>query len=369
MRLLQRIQAPDEEAAAERTWSVVRAAYREREPVLRSRRRARPALLLAAALAVVAGAATSPGRAVIGSLRKAVGVEHAAPELFRLPMAGRLLVNSSAGPWIVKADGSKRHLGGWRDAAWSPHGLYVVASRANELAALDPQGHVRWTLSRPAVRLPSWGGSTADTRIAYLTTSRLHVVAGDGTQDGDAGGMPAAARVAPAWRPGAGLLLAYVTTRGRVKSFDAAGTSAWQSSVLFPHPRSLEWSSDGQRLLVVTRDKVAVLRGGRPLSLRSERVEAATFRPGTHDVTVIRRRGPTSEALVGGRVVFRGTGSFEDLAWSPDGRWLLLTWPTADQWVFVRVTGPRKIVAVSNVTRQFGGGSFPTLAGWCCSAP
>jgi hypothetical protein len=336
---------------------------------VRPRRRARPALLLAAALVVVAGAATSPGRAVIGSLREAVGVKRAAPELFRLPTAGRLLVNSGSGPWIVQADGSKRHLGGWRDAAWSPHGLYVVASRANELAALDPQGHVRWTLSRPAVRFPSWGGSTADTRIAYLTTSRLHVVAGDGTQDGDAGGMPAAARVAPAWQPGKGLLLAYVTTRGRVRSFDAAGSSSWQSSVLFPHPRSLEWSTDGRLLLVATRDKVAVLRDGRPLAVRSERVRAATFRPGTHDVTLIRQRNGTSEALVADRVVFRGTGSFGDLAWSPDGRWLLVTWPTADQWVFVRVTGPRRIVAVSNVTRQFGGGAFPTIAGWCCSAP
>jgi hypothetical protein len=368
MRRLQRQPAPAERDAEERAWSVVRAAYREREPVAHAPRRVRPLVATAAALAIVAGAATSPGRSVIGSLRKAVGVEHAAPELFRLPAAGRLLVSSGSGPWIVQADGSKRHLGGWRDAAWSPHGRYVVASRANELAALDPQGHVRWTLSRPAVRVPSWGGSRTDTRIAYLTTSRLHVVAGDGTQDGDAGGMPAAARVAPAWRPGAGLLLAYVTTRGRVKSFDVTGASAWQSSVLLPHPHSLEWSTDGQRLLVVTRDKLAVLRDGRPLTLRSERVVAAAFRPGTHDVAVIRRRGSTSEALLAGRVVFRGTGSFQDLVWSPDGRWLLVSWPTADQWVFVRVAGPRRIVAVSNVTRQFGGGSFPTIGGWCCSA-
>ena len=85
-------------------------------------------------------------------------------------------------------------------------------------------------------------------------------------------------------------------------------------------------------------------------------------------MTLIRQRNGTSEALVAGRVIFRGTGSFGDLAWSPDGRWLLVTWPTADQWVFVRVTGPRRIVAVSNVTRQFGGGAFPRIAGWCCSA-
>ena len=47
-----------------------------------------------------------------------------------------------------------------------------------------------------------------------------------------------------------------------------------------------------------------------------------------------------------------------------DGRWLLLTWPTADQWVFVRVTGGRRIVAVSGITRQLG--ARASVAGWCC---
>ena len=74
-------------------------------------------------------------------------------------------------------------------------------------------------------------------------------------------------------------------------------------------------------------------------------------------------------ALVGAHAtVFRGTGEFRDLASSPDGTWLLITWSTADQWVFVRVFGKRKIVAVSGVTRQFGGGTFPRIAGWCCSS-
>ena len=71
--------------------------------------------------------------------------------------------------------------------------------------------------------------------------------------------------------------------------------------------------------------------------------------------------------MAGGRVVFRGTGEFRDVARSPDGRWLLVTWPTADQWVFVRTDGRRKIEAVSGITRQFGGGSFPRIAGWCCA--
>ena len=113
-------------------------------------------------------------------------------------------------------------------------------------------------------------------------------------------------------------------------------------------------------------DKVAVLRSGKPVFVRFARVALAAFRPGTHAVAEIRTLGGTSEVVLGRRVLFRGTGEFRQLAWSPDGRWLLVTWPTADQWIFVRVAGRRRIVAVSAITRQFGGGAFPSVAGWCC---
>ena len=89
--------------------------------------------------------------------------------------------------------------------------------------------------------------------------------------------------------------------------------------------------------------------------------------PGPLTAGTIQKRGASSEVVVDGRVVFRGTGEFRDVARSPDGRWLLVTWPTADQWVFVRTAGQRKIEAVSGITRQFGGGSFPRIAGWCCA--
>src|SRR5258708_5059304 len=132
MRALHRVHLPDETEAGERTWEVVRSAYQVREPLPRAHRRARPLLLAATALAIVAAAVSSPGRAVLGSLRETIGVKRAAPELFRLPGAGRLLVRSDTGPWLVQPNGSKRLLVGWRDAAWSPHGIYVVASRPNE---------------------------------------------------------------------------------------------------------------------------------------------------------------------------------------------------------------------------------------------
>jgi hypothetical protein len=48
---------------------------------------------------------------------------------------------------------------------------------------------------------------------------------------------------------------------------------------------------------------------------------------------------------------------------SPNGRWVLVTWPTANQWVFVRVR-PRRIVGASRISGQFGG--FPRTVSWCC---
>ena len=55
--------------------------------------------------------------------------------------------------------------------------------RPNELVALEPDGDLRWTLARPDVRFPRWGGTRTDTRIAYLSTARLRVVAGNGKGD------------------------------------------------------------------------------------------------------------------------------------------------------------------------------------------
>jgi hypothetical protein len=303
--------------AEERAWQVVRAAYEERTPAPRERKAWRPVLVLAA-VAVVAGAVASPpGQAVLDSIREVVGIERARPALFSLPAPGQLLVESADGVWVVQADGSKRRLGDWREASWSPLGRFVVVARANELAALEPDGDVRWSLARPRVRFPRWAGDRIDTRIAYLSGTSLRVVAGDGTDDRLLRRNVAA--VAPAWLPGEGFRLAYTDGAGRTVAVDA--------------------------------DTGRVLRGG------AVPAPAAT----------IRRRGAASEVVADGRVAFRGTGVFRDAARTPDGRWLLVTWPTADQWVFVRLSGGRKIVAVSGITEQFGGGAFPRIAGWCCA--
>jgi hypothetical protein len=66
------------------------------------------------------------------------------------------------------------------------------------------------------------------------------------------------------------------------------------------------------------------------------------------------------------RRVFAGAGAFTGLEWSPDGRWLLVAWRDADQWLFLRSAGVRAVRGVSDISRQFGG-AFPALGGWCCA--
>jgi hypothetical protein len=95
----------------------------------------------------------------------------------------------------------------------------------------------------------------------------------------------------------------------------------------------------------------------------------AAIRPGAREAAVIRVHGSQSTVfrLSTGTSLFSGTGTFDQVTWSPDGRWLLVTWPTADQWVFVRVDGKRKIRAVSNVSEQFRSRTFPRVEDWCCA--
>jgi hypothetical protein len=372
--LLRELPIPEQEEARRRSHAVVTAAFAEREPTPPRRHYLRPALALVAVAAVAAAAASPPGRAVLGSLRKTVaGEKRAAPELFRLPSGGRLLVNSSHGPWIVQADGSRRRLGDYRDASWSPHGKYVVVARRDEVVAVTPKGDVHWTVPRPRVRFARWGGTRIDTRVAYLSGSRLHMVAGDGTGDIDLCGEPPAAPVAPEWRPpGLPHVLAFATADGRVSVLDADRCAlAWRSAP-FAHPRVLRWSEDGRRLLLVTHDKLVAFdeRRARPLAVRFMRgVTDVAFRPGSHELALV--RGGEVLALSADRLgatprrLFRVTGRIGQIAWSPNGRWLLVTWPDADQFLFVR---GRRIRAFSGIARQFGGGAFPRIGGWCCTS-
>src|SRR5262245_51152508 len=379
-RRLQSVSPPDEAGAERRAWAVVRTAFAEREPVPRHRSFVRPVIALAVLGAVIAAAVSPPGRAVLGRIRKAIAptrIERSAPALFSLPAPGRLLAESSAGVWVVHRDGSKRLLHGYREAAWSPHGRFVVGSGRNRLSAIEPDGDVHWTLSRPGVSLPRWGGTRTDTRIAYVTRPAplppaLRVVAGNGTHDHWVAKQFVS--VAPAWQPGRVGVLAVAHSDGRVRIW-ATDTRA----VLGVSPRGLKpiqlgWSSDGRRLFALERHELRIL-GPRARSIAARRLPAGwqatamAIRPGSAAVAVSLRRAGQSEVLVlqSGRVrrAFAGAGAFSALAWSPDGRWLLIALRDADQWVFLGAGG--RLSAVSNITEEFRSTRFPTLAGWCCA--
>ena len=367
-RELESIEIPGESEARARTWSVLSAAFTERQPVERPSRRMRLALAAAIVVAALAAVFSSPGRAVLDEIREVVGVERAQPALFSLPSPGRLLVASDAGVWVVQQDGSKRLLGAYREASWSPFGRFVVAARENELAALEPDGDVRWTLARPGVRFPRWTGTETDTRIAYVDRTGIRVVAGDGT--GDRLLVPGASGPI-AWRPGAGFVLAH-TTATRARAIDATTEAVvWQAPRPAGRVTTVEWSSNGRRVLVLSPHHLGVYDGrGRLVDQESPSenwpdVDAA-FRPETTEVAVARVHGSQSSAyILSGRQIVNGTGVFRELEWAPDGRWLIVTWQTADQWIVARAGG-RPIRGVSNVSEQFRSRSFPRVQGWCC---
>jgi hypothetical protein len=378
-RTLQSVSPPDETGAERRAWSVVRAAFAEREPVERRRSFVRPVLVLAVVAAVIAAAASPPGRAVLGSIRKALAptrVERAEPALFSLPAPGRLLVESTAGVWVVHADGSKRLLHPYREAGWSPHGRFVVGSSRNRLAALEPGGVVHWTLARPDISFPAWGGTRTDTRIAYFTKARvtpaLRVVAGNGTHDHWV--AKDFLRVAPVWQPGTVDVLALAHVDGRVRIWATDRRALIGTSPPGLKPVQLAWSSDGRRLFVLERHRLLVLGPrARPIARRrlptGWRATAMAVQPHAGAIAVSLASGRQSEVLVlsHGRVrrAFAGTGEFSGLAWSPGSRWLLIALKDADQWVFVGSGG--RLSAVSNIKEEFKSNHFPTLAGWCCA--
>lgn len=356
---------------AERAWTAVATSFASRERVAPPSRQRYAALALAVAVAAVAGAVASPaGRAVIDRVREVVGVEKAQPALFSLPAAGRLLAASERGVWVVAADGSKRLLGPYREASWSPFGRFLVATRRNELAALEPSGRVRWTLARRGARGARWTGTRTDTRIAYVAADGIRVVAGDGT--GDRLLVPGA-RGPLAWWPGPGFVLAYAGARNVHLLDVSTGRVEWS----VPRPggpvTTIAWSRDGRRLLILTPHHLRVVdRLGRVVGQEDPsdgtRDVAAAFRPGSRTPAVTRVHGSQSSTYyLAGDTLFRRAGRFRELAWSPDGRWLVIGWPAADQWVFVRADG-RRVRAVANLATAFQSGRAPRVLEWCCPA-
>lgn len=368
--------APGERESADGSWRIVRAAFAEREPV-RARRSRWPLVAAAAAAAVAAAALSAPGLAVLDSLRNAVrGERNANPALFALPASGRLLVESDRGTWVIQQDGSKRLLAGYRGASWSPNGLFLAALHGHELRALEPGGDVHWSLARPgALRSPVWSDASPPCcRIGYLAGDELRVVDGDGT--GDRAVARGVRTTRPAWQPGTHEL-AYVDAAGDVRLTDGDTGRALGTIGLPQAPLALDWSPAGA-LLARARSSLTVLGPGgsrhdlvggplaapivdAELSPDGRQVAFVQTTAGRSTLWLVPRLRPDGSAA---RRVFTGAGEFSGVTWSPDGKWLLLDWRSAGQWLFIRSAAVRKIRAVSNIAGNFGRNA--KIAGWCC---
>ena len=349
-RRLSELRAPEEAEAEERSWEVVRSAYAERTPIRPSPRNRRLVLALAAGALLLAIGLSPAGAEVVDLVRDVVdtGEPNARPQLRSLPAQGELLVQSDDGPWIVREDGSKRLLDDFDTASWSPHGLYVVVGKGRELAALETDGDVRWTFPAPGVvRDPRWSGSAADTRIAYLSGDDLRVIAGDGNPETDHLIARDVSPVAPSWRPigysklgGSPFVLSYLDGDKRVRTVDAETGARVHTTEL-----------DRERLTAPTMGQSA----GPALS-PDGRSLAAIIPTRNGDQLSLHRAGET-------QVLFRAGGRLTGPTWSPDGRWLLVGWPAADQWLFIDTLHPRRVVAFDRISEQFEAG-FPSVAGW-----
>jgi len=409
--LLRDAPVPEEREAEERGLRVVSAAFRERIPTPRSQPRARLALVLAAVLALPALVLSPAGAAVRDLIDDVIepGVEDAEPALTRLPGGGRLLVESAQGPWVVQPDGSRRLLGDYDQAGWSPRGLFVIAARDRTLVALEPDGDARWSLSRPQpIADPRWSPFPGF-RVAYRAGDSLRVVAGDGT--GDTLLARGVEPVAPSWRPGPGHVLAYVNGEGKLLIVNTDTRDPLGSITALPDTSILGWAPDGTALVQAAPTEVRITEL-RPRKLKAKLaatathsvplpsgaiVRAAGFSPDgeklalllsvpAHSEPPIRSGevrgltglGQASEVLLtdrfgaGARRLFSAPGRLDDLAWSPDGSRLLVTWRDADQWLFIPVTGRGRTTAVDGISGQFSPGaerpSYPSVdpSGWCC---
>lgn len=391
------------EGAEERGLRVVEAAYAEREAPRRDGRESRwplPRFALALGLsALLLALVLSPaGAAVRDWVDEAFTASAPRPEptLARIPGGGRLLVQTAEGPWVVQPDGSRRLLGDYDAASWSPHGLFVAAAENRTLSALEPDGTPRWSITAPKrvafpgrrVAAPSW--SPSGERIAYRSGLDLRVIAGDGTEDRMiAGGI---SPVGMTWSPFGDPTLAYVSAAGRLRIVNTESGAELADAPALTGIAEIDWGAGGKAILEASPRELR-LRGVRPRKLPPRPSIAASHRlPLPAGATVVdaalaperpfvaasitrwKKRGTYSEIVVfrpgrAPQVLLTVPGSLGQVEWSPDGRRVLAAWPGANQWLFLPLGGGRGR-AIANISRAFSPGgdptSFPLVEGWCC---
>jgi WD40-like Beta Propeller Repeat len=418
-RALWEVAIPEPPEAEERGRAIVEAAFAERTashselpgavtPTNSERRRRRPLPRLALGLSLAALLAIlllSPaGAAVRGWVDDTFTASAPRPEpaLTRIPGSGRLLVQTGEGPWVVQPDGSRRLLGDYEEASWSPHGIFVAAAKGRTLSAVAPDGTPHWSLTAAArVGGPRW--SPSGERIAYRSGFDLRVVAGDGTEDHLVAGATAAgtspgarispAYVAPAWSPDGKNELAYVTAAGRLRIVNSESGALLTTASAMRRITWMDWADRGRKILEASPGALRwrpVWPAGHPTRPALGQSHALPLPTGATvvdavlasqhslvaaSVTFWKQHGTRSEVIVFGhdsrtsRVLLTVPGSLGQVEWSPDGRRLLVAWPGANQWLFLPL-GHGKGRAVANISRAFAPGgqatSFPRIEGWCC---
>jgi len=408
--------------AEERGRRIVAAAFAEREsgaedarsepggamaPQTSERRRRRPIPRLALGLSLatlLAALLLSPAGA---DVRDWVGdalttsTPRPEPTLARVPGGGSLLVQTGEGPVVVRPDGSRKLLGDYEGATWSPHGLFVAAVKKRTLSALEPDGTPRWSITAAQrVSVPRW--SPSGERIAYLSGFDLRVIAGDGTEDrllaGSTGaGTPPEARISPAyvppaWSPTGENALAYVTGASRLRILDSETGAVLAAAPALQRITWMDWADGGRKILEAAPGTLRlrpVLPAGHPSrpALGKARLLPLPPRASVNDATLApqspvvavsithwRKHGTYSEILVfrpgqGPRTLLSVPGSLGQVEWSPDGKRLLVAWPGANQWLFLPF-GRGKGSAIANISKAIAPSgrptSFPQLEGWCC---
>ena len=386
---------PGEHTAEERTWDVVRQSFLARERVPRERRV--PWRLLVALAIVGAGIAigvTPAGSTIADWVRdklgrdRVVGVqgEQVEPVLLHLPAPGQILTTAPNGVWVVNRDGSKRFVGEYAGATWSPNAQFVAAWNDSELVALDPtmtEGNIHWSLARENVSAARWAPSGF--RVAYLSGASLRVVVGNGADDRLL--ERRVAPVAPAWRPGQENVLAYSDPDGRILVVETDTGKVLLRTPRAPLPIALTWLNS-EELAVLTEQRLRVFQAPRQLVASIDfprRLYTATGIVAAPDgrqvaYSVYSKRDGQGIVYVynrrQSRQIFSGSGRFRDLAWSPEGRFLLVPWRAADQWLFIKTTGRPRVRANADIAAQFAPGEaaavspalgFPRVEGWCCA--
>ena len=152
-----------------------------------------------------------------------------APPCSRCRLPGGSSSPPAAAPGSRDADGSRRLLGAYDDASWSPFGRYVAATRPNELVDARHRGH-RPLDARAARRHGSRAGRAAPPTRGSPTSAATGSTSSQATAR--ATSWPAthrAAGIPPAWssRPRVHPRLRRHATGASMRSITAKGGSLW----------------------------------------------------------------------------------------------------------------------------------------------